>query len=170
MEEGKTYNLVNEKLQEADFFLDRMKDCPPEFETFRFYFSAFCSSCRGVTFALQYVGRKFARFDEWYEPVKERLRDDPLARLFHDFRTDTQKKGMNPVNRAVSDPSDSAGERLLYYFCSVVGKAPTGFEGGDVLTLSKKYMSTVVGVIRQFYEDFRAEIEKDSDEEAMYKE
>src|SRR5881394_41239 len=48
---------------------------------FNSYLSAFLSACRTITLALQQF-KHIPRFSEWYEPHRDRLKSDPLARFF----------------------------------------------------------------------------------------
>jgi hypothetical protein len=41
------------------------------------------------------------RFDAWHERQQEKLRGDPLARFFHDFRTVTQHIGVKIVGAGI---------------------------------------------------------------------
>jgi len=52
---AKSFDLVDEKLAEADFFLEKLRDSSTDFFAARCYFSAFVSPSRSVTFALQGV-------------------------------------------------------------------------------------------------------------------
>ncbi len=86
---------AEDKLQEAEFFLKHLKLCNPVNEM-RYYFSAFCSACRSVTFALQKEGSNLLdkqSFDEWYKNEQIRLGAIPTAKMFVNFRNVTQKEG-----------------------------------------------------------------------------
>lgn len=52
---ARCFGVVEEKIGEADFFLDRLVECAEQaaFVEARYYFSAFASAARSVTLALQ---------------------------------------------------------------------------------------------------------------------
>ena len=53
---------------------------------------------RRVTFVLQTLRSRVDGFDEWYEPIQERMRADPLMRYFVELRNAIEKRGLpSPV-------------------------------------------------------------------------
>lgn len=95
---SKTFGLVDEKLAEADFFLEKLAESGLNFFEVRCYFSAFVSSARSVTFALQFVMSDVAGFEEWYSGKQQNLKDDLNAKFFHTARNESQHTGINPVS------------------------------------------------------------------------
>ena len=61
-----SFDWVDEKLFESDFFLTKLEETAYNFSAARYYFSAFTSAARSVTFALQKVMKRIPGFDEWY--------------------------------------------------------------------------------------------------------
>lgn len=49
---------------------------------------------RRVTFVLQTLSSRTAGFDEWYAPIQDRLRADPLMRYFVELRNEIEKRGL----------------------------------------------------------------------------
>jgi len=82
---------ARDKLNEARFFLDKMKDGRDR--EFRYYLSAFVSAARSVTGALQASLRSRAGFDEWYMPRQKSLEGDRIARIVKQSRNAMLKKG-----------------------------------------------------------------------------
>jgi len=94
-----SFGLVEDKLREAEFFLDRMRKLSRFSIDARYYFSAFVSAARSVTFALQASLSGVDRFDSRYEVVRDQLKTDPLAPFFLEIRNDVIHAGMNPLNQ-----------------------------------------------------------------------
>lgn len=148
---AKPFGLVDEKLAEADFFLNKLSDerCGP-FEA-RCYFSAFVAAARSVTFALQSAMGDTPGFMEWYEEKRAQLKADPLARFFHQARTDSQHIGLNPVNAGYSS---AAGGRRYFFSNTGDGKSEPNVPQEDVASASRKYMRTIVRLIQDCYRDW----------------
>ena len=75
----RSFELVESKLVEANFFLEKLANVKG-FDAARFYFSAFVSAARTVTFALQAVMKSVEGFAEWYSKEQDSLKADPTAR------------------------------------------------------------------------------------------
>ena len=64
--EMRSFGLVDHKIAEAEFFFTEISKCGFNFFAFRCYVSAFVSSTRSVTFAIQASLRGLVGFDGWY--------------------------------------------------------------------------------------------------------
>lgn len=95
---SRSFGLVEEKLREAKFFLDLLRNSARMSFDSRCYFSAFTSAARSVTFSLQSSLHGIEGFESWYESNRRLLKDDPLATFFVDVRNKIQKTGENPLN------------------------------------------------------------------------
>lgn len=152
---ARSFDLVDEKLAEADFFLERLKDSSTNFFAARCYFSAFVSAARSVTFALQGVMKsRVDGFQEWYEAKQDELRRDPLARFFHDARTEAQHLGTNPVNAGRSHTVHGKPVVELYFESSTLGVPLKNAPSCDVATACTRYLALIVSLIRECYEVF----------------
>ncbi|MCC5965748.1 MAG: hypothetical protein JJU24_06390 [Natronohydrobacter sp.] len=152
----RTFDHVDNKLFESDFFLQKMEEEDFNMFAMRCYFSAFVSSTRSVTFAIQASMKGTEGFPEWYEIIRQKLRDDQLARFFHECRTDDQKLGFNHVVGGVFDgrtPRFWFGEpeRGRYKFLPEI----------DVLSACRKYMVKMCEIVDSAYERFGIEIDPD---------
>jgi hypothetical protein len=98
----RNFGIVDQKLEEADFFCDLVAEGGGDFWRVSHYFSAYVAAARSVTFALQASISDADGFDVRYAGWQERLKQDKLARFFHACRTDTQHIGLNPVKAGVS--------------------------------------------------------------------
>ena len=72
-----SFGIVEEKLFEADFFLEKLKSCVGEvkFQEARFYMSAFIAAARSVTFTLQKSLNGIEGFEDWYKTNIKRDRE-----------------------------------------------------------------------------------------------
>lgn len=92
----KTFDTVDLKIAEAEFFLRKMAECKFDFAEFGFYFSAFLSASRTVTFALQQFNH-LEGFEKWYIPHREALKADSTAKFFLNTRNSHLHGGGYPV-------------------------------------------------------------------------
>jgi hypothetical protein len=108
---SRSFSIVDQKVAEAAFFLEKLRACRYEMFDVQCYTSAFVSSARSITFALQAVLADVPGFSVWYKAHESALRSNPLARFFHEFRTVNQHIGSNLVSAAAGH----AGQ-VHYYF------------------------------------------------------
>lgn len=94
-----TFDVVDHKVAETEFFLRKLFEASDGFE-FNCFLSAYLSAARTVTLSLQRFGH-LPRFDEWYGPHRSRLRENPIARLFLDLRNEHVHGGMYPSSGSV---------------------------------------------------------------------
>lgn len=92
------FGLVDTKVQEAEYFLERILKAEWDFFGVQCDAVAFAASARSITFAMQASLSGIAEFDQWYASKQKMLRNDPLARFFHEFRRVSQHIGDNAVN------------------------------------------------------------------------
>src|SRR5437016_9435765 len=93
----RSFGLVDTKVQEAEYFLDRILTEDLDFFAVRCDTVAFAAAARSITFVLQASLTGVARFDEWYSARQAELRNNPLAKFFHDFRRVSQHIGDNAI-------------------------------------------------------------------------
>ena len=150
---ARSFGLVDHKLAEADFFLSKIPECGYEFFGVRCYVSAFVSSARSVTFALQSVLGKEPGFDAWYADRRSRLRDDPIARFFHEFRRVNQHIGDNLVGGGGGGQNGP----ILHWFrpTADIPEVPEG----DVETVCRSYMVVVTSLVYDCYVGFGPHID-----------
>ncbi len=166
----RTANLLAEKLKEADFFLDQMQETGRDGQAIRYYFSAFSSAARSVTFVIQSVGRsrELNEFDGWYENVQVQLKNNPLAKYFHDIRTEIQKTGFNPINRGTVITAENGTEQLVHFFSYFPNYPPRNMPQIDVISACKVYMKMLINVAIDFYEQFRNELKNTEFEKEQF--
>ncbi len=155
---GHSFGVVEEKLWESEFFLCRLQDSRPLSSESRYYFSAFVSAARSVTFCLQFSMSGVQGFDEWYSEARATLRSDALAPHFVEIRNDIQKKGISPINvvplshlRQHLQTQMSTGSRShVLVLPSACGGEPT-----DASVATMAYFRQLVSIVFDGYERFK---------------
>lgn len=159
------FGVVEEKLQEAEFFLGLLGGAARHSFAGRCYFSAFVSAARSVTFALQFSMNGIDGFAEWYASAQEVLRADPLAPHFVEIRNDLQKKGLNCLDEV---PVSHLPEHLLQQFTgesrAPVLLVPSGGRGSspmltDALEASRSYFRLLVSLVFDAYVGFKTSVD-----------
>lgn len=145
----RSFGIVDQKLEEADFFCELVAEGGANFLVVRFYFSAFVAAARSVTFALQSSIGTAGGFEEWYGQWQERLRADKLARFFHACRTDTQHIGLNPVMAGCS--ANGSG---VCFFGQPEHDRYEWLPADDVATACRAYMRVLCELITDSYRQF----------------
>lgn len=111
----RSFGLVEDKIYEADFFLEKIKDCIDPQEC-NYYFSAFLSASRSITFSLQACMSDVKGFKEWYEEKQVILKRDEIARKFVEMRNVTQKIGEHFITSGNYYTDDNGDLRGKFYF------------------------------------------------------
>jgi len=142
----RSFGLVDYKVQEAEYFLLELKRLGKkiEFAAVQFCASAFVSAARSITFAMQASLKDHPKFQPWYAKRQESLRNDRLAKFFHDFRTVTQHIGANVVG------GGSHGKNgTFYYFipCSDLPSVPEQ----DVMSACESYFVSILQLVYDCY-------------------
>lgn len=154
----RSFGLVENKLEEADFFLTALESAGADLFSGKFFFSAFVSAARSVTFAMQASLKDADGFADWYSIQQTKIRGDKLAQFFHECRTDSQHIGINPIEGVSS--SDFEGKFLLWFGQPEPGRYKY-MPNTDVVTACGNYLSTVCALVDQCYIDFGFLIDPD---------
>jgi hypothetical protein len=144
------FYIVTDKVAEADFFLERLIEAQG-YSGFPFYFSAFVSAARSVTFALQAVMAEIPDFDEWYAFERKGLQESSLAKFFVQLRNHLQKIGSVPVSQ--SGKFDSEGFISTSSFIPIAADLEN-VPDGEVTDLSRRYLEEVLTVVGKAYRHF----------------
>ena len=149
---GRSFSLVDHKLEESDFFLSKLREAGFDFFAARCYVSAFTTAARTVTYAIQAVMKPIPGFVDWYAQRQAELRADSTARFFHELRRVSHHVGDNLVTGGSSCPS----QPTRYWFMPTkdIPEVPQD----DVLTVCPHYMVTLVNLVYRCYVDFGPEI------------
>lgn len=145
------FSIVENKLFETDFFLDKMKECSKSLGNFshaEYYFSAFLSSSRSITFSLQVAFSKIEGFDKWYEEKQRVLKASELAKFFKDARDNSIHKGKSHLNIG-----RISGNGETDYFYADIGEYKFSPKE-DMVSASEKYIKLILKIISDFFNDF----------------
>ncbi|MFC2970216.1 hypothetical protein [Acidimangrovimonas pyrenivorans] len=110
---------------------------------------------RSVTFVLQNLRGKEARFDAWYEPIVEQMKSDPVFRYFLNARNKLEKQGRLNTTTAASITSFSSSDIEKF------GPRPPGTVGffiGDQLGGSGWEVELPSGETVKYYVELPSEI------------
>lgn len=77
---------VQWKYDEAEYFLEMMKENIEDRQKFRYNLSAFVSAARTITFVLQKEFSKNPKFNKWYPKKQMQMSRDKLFEFFNDKR------------------------------------------------------------------------------------
>ena len=172
------------KLEEAGYFLIRMKQTANDWKLFKFHLSAFLSAMRSISLIMQKECAQYPGFGKWYEHQQEEMREDKLLNFFKELRnTSIQQKQVNPriqVSFSVTDlfsmPSGSTiviGDKEEGPYLTngpVVAEAATDVTkvhstqkwyfnaepDEDVITLCERYLSNMSARVYDCREKFGA--------------
>lgn len=149
---SRSFGIVDAKVAEANFFLGELESAGTNFFKARCYFSAFVSSARSITYAMQVSIRDLPGFDEWYGGQQAALRADKLARFFHEARIEDQHRGGNLVSGGCAERGSNGDLRITYHFASYGTKARP--PETDVLTACRHYLTVLVSLVFDCYGRF----------------
>jgi hypothetical protein len=162
---SQSFGIVEEKLREAEFFLDEL--CKTDRLSFqaRCFFSAFVSAARSVTLSLQATMNDVDGFSDWYEQAQARLKFDPLAQFFVEIRNGSIHKGLNPLDEVTlehlrDDLSLQLRQRAPSHVIVLPDqRAENGTVLADAEQISSEYFKSLVAVVFDCYERFRSVVD-----------
>lgn len=152
----RSFQHVDDKLFEAEFFLQELKGSSRNLGRARHFFSAFVAAARSVTFSMQACLKGLDGFSAWYETQQTKLRANDLARFFHACRTDSQHIGLNPIMGGAG----YNGEALLFFGQPEMGRYEWLPET-DVVSACEAYMALICKVVSDCYSEFGESIDPD---------
>lgn len=160
-----SFDIVEEKLREAEFFLDQFRAHSRLSSDARHFFSAFVSAARSVTLVLQVTMSGVAGFDAWYAVAQAELKVDPLAPFFREIRNDVVHKGRNPLNQVTLDHLREDMSRQMHQHAHshvLVLPAPQSVGSTvlvDAVQASTLYFTSLVRVVFGCYDRFRCVVD-----------
>jgi hypothetical protein len=157
-----SFGIVEEKVAEAAFFLDRLGSASSHSFEARCYFSAFASAARSVTLSLQYSMEDVPGFLDWYVTAQEHLKADALASQFKEIRNDIVHKGLNPLNQvSLAHLREYLSAQLRGFSPKHVLVLPCAQSGGarsllDIEHVAREYFTSLLAVVYECYDRFKA--------------
>src|SRR5271157_5071568 len=155
---NKPFSLIEDKLDESRFFLSKMISSGDNVIEFRYYFSAYVSACRSVTFVLQAVMKGVPGFAEWYSEKQNQLNQNLLARFFVERRNETLKEGENQIHSHIFAQTED-GRKLAEYFFERSGSRETINFNEDVVTSSSRYLGILMVLVSECKSRFSKSID-----------
>lgn len=154
------FERVLGKLDEARFFFARFASTS-DVRKATFYFDAFLTAARSVTFTMQAVCSKLPGFDGWYATEQATLGSDAMARFLLELRNETQKVGLVPIHYSGVGTRLSKGGHFrcsLRYRLAVLdgGAAPPA---GDVRDACRAHLTRLAGVVSRCYAQYAGEVD-----------
>ncbi len=158
---AQTFGVVEDKLRETEFFLDRLRESSRLSFDARFYFSAFVSAARSVTLSLQATMSGVPGFEPWYQNAQAKLKADPLAPFFIEIRNVSVHKGLNPLNQVTLDHlREDLFCQMHHHKRSHVIVLPDVHAKGstvlaDAVQASTLYFISLVNIVFECYDQFK---------------
>ena len=144
----RSFGNVDHKLREAEFFLNEIPRAGAGIFKAQCYVSAFASSTRSVTFALQSSLTGIEGFEDWYATKRDELKRAPIAKFFNDFRRVDIHIGDNVVGGGSSGP----GHTTLHWF--VPSPDLPEVPSVDVASACREYFVLVLKLVLDCYVQF----------------
>jgi len=150
---ARSFQLVDYKVAETEFFLCRISECEFDFFAVQCYTNAFTYSARNITFAMQSVLSDVAEFKQWYQEVQNQLKGNNLAKFFNEYRRVSTHIGEQLVGGGASNITDSGDQVIVYFFHP--NQDLQVVPSGDVLSLCTEYFIDLLKLVFDCYEQFK---------------
>lgn len=157
----RSFGIVDDKVIEADFFLEKLGNAGLDFFEARCYFSAFVSAARSITFALQSVMSEVRGFDAWYKQHQTKLKAHPTARYFQRARTILQHIGENPMTGGAVYRDDQGQRHVEYFFTPSDEDNLESPPASDVATACRIYLVLMIELVKDCYRCFGTVVDPD---------
>lgn len=154
----RSFDLVDFKVAEADFFLRNLQNAGMNPLTAGFYFSAYSAAARSITFCLQAVLKDLPGFEAWYDRKQAELKQDPLAQFFVASRNMSQKIGVVPIQAGFSSENEKGEIKSAFYF----NREHPDFKNlpdCEVGQACAQYLRTLIKIVYECYVEFGPEID-----------
>jgi hypothetical protein len=162
---ARSFGVVENKLREAEFFLDKLRNETRESFEADCYFSAFVSAARSVTFAMQASLKGVPGFLDWYTSAQGQLKADPLAPFFVEIRNEVLHAGMSPLNRVpLEHLRDDLARQLRADHRGHILVVPDERRGDstvlvDAVDACGQYFLSLVSVVYECYSAFKTVVD-----------
>lgn len=154
----RSFDLVDFKVAEADFFIKKLSGEATDPTTIAFYFSAYVAAARSITFCLQAVLNNMPGFSKWYQQKQDKLKQDSLARFFVEARNLSQKVGVVPIQSGSVTKAVDGRLCMKFYFAR---KHPDFDHLPDleVIEACRSNFCRLLYIVYDCYVDFGTEID-----------
>lgn len=149
---SRSFEIVENKVEESIFFLRKLQERNFNgLDEPQFYLSAFLSSTRSITFALQASISNLNGFKEWYANERKVLRENKIAKFFLNLRNENQKIGFYPIGHFTLD---SRMGTLKFYFKQTKTRKNQYIPKEDVVFMCEIYFKEILILIHRVFLKF----------------
>ncbi len=138
-----TFDVVDHKVAEAEFFLKKMAEAGTDMFAFQCFLSAYLAASRTSTLALQQF-KHIPTFEAWYSPHQQALKSSALAKFFLELRNSHLHGGPYPVSGGMF-----ARGKATYRFAASKSEAPV--PAADVLSACRSYFLLILEIVYDCY-------------------
>lgn len=142
----KSAQLIDFKVAESDCFLNEIKNCKADILIINSLLNAFVSSCRNITFALQYVLYNTEGFHVWYNDKQKYMKKNTHFIFFNEYRRLSIHEGKYFIKCG-----DMKNGKLSWYFDTIKN---IHFDD-DVFIICRKYFIELLQLIYDGYQEFK---------------
>lgn len=153
---ARSFQIVEYKVAETEFFLEKIEEATFGFKLFeaRNFISAFLSSSRSITFALQASISDLPGFAIQYETQQAFMRQNKLGKYFLEARNLSQKVGYYPFSNGRLYKDENNNRRVEYHFDDFTKELSEFVPKDDVITACKKYFTMLLTVVFNCYQTY----------------
>ena len=154
----RTISIVEYKVDQARFFLERIAQCDLNFFAVQCFTDAFASTCRSVTFSMQAVISEVPGFKEWYAGRIELLKKDRLSQFFNAYRVASIHIGDTVVGGGTSFTDDNGNRKTQYFFVAIPDISDVPAE--DVLSICTIHFTNLLTLVYEAFARFRCQLDE----------
>lgn len=156
---SRSFQVVEDKIEETEFFLDKLHFESADFAQFNFraayfYLSAFLSAARSITFCLQASLNDVEGFESWYQEQQNKLKDNELARFFLEARNLSQKVGYYPLGGGRMRKDENGIHHVELYFEPLNEEGLKFIPETDVVSACKTQFTQLLEIAVSCYNNF----------------
>ncbi len=142
----KSAQLIDIKVAEGDYFLNEIKNVKSNILIVNSLVNAFVSSCRNITFALQYVLHNIEGFHVWYNEKQAYMKNNAYFNFFNEYRRLSIHKGQYFIKSG-----DMKNSKISWYFDTIKNIQ----FNDDVFIVCNKYFIELLQLIFDCYQEFK---------------
>ncbi|TAH48319.1 MAG: hypothetical protein EYC68_21560 [Chloroflexota bacterium] len=156
---SRSFQIVENKIEEAEFFLEKLQFRNTDFMQFDFktayyYLSAFLSATRSITFCLHASLNDLENFESWYQEQQKKLKESDLAQFFLEARNLSQKVGYYPLGGGRMHPNENGVLEVELYFDYQNKEKLKYIPETDLLTACNSYFRQLLEIVVDCYRNF----------------
>ncbi|MBA7478645.1 hypothetical protein ES707_14073 [subsurface metagenome] len=149
------FALVRNKLGEAKFFLDQMTLEQHNLERFNYYFSAFLSAARSVTWCMQESMKHVSGFDVWYLKKRQALNKSTLAKAFQGLRNAAIHTGDTGFRvEGIKLQMDAAGHLYIRNYLDYKHQEHDNTDKLDISAAANEYLQILGSTVLECEKEF----------------